>query len=217
MLGHVDLAAYLGDLGHVAAFELFRHVLERADIGGDVLAFLAVAAGGGGDEFAVLVAQRHRQPVDLRLGGEGDFFVVAELKETADAGDEIDDVLIREGIVERQHRHRVANFGKAARRRGADFERERLQRAQIGKARFDCRVAAAQCVIFGVGNRRPVLLVVAPVVLGDLDLQPRVLGLRLPGGEQFDGCFVGFDFGFGHARNLKAWVPGTRPSMTIMG
>ena len=43
--------------------------------------------------------------------------------------------------------------------------------------------------------RRPVLLVIALVVLGDFDLQPRVLGRRLLGGEQFDGRFVGSDFG----------------------
>ena len=75
LLGHVDLAAHLADLGHVAALQLLRHVLERADIGGDVLALGAVAAGRGGDEFAALVTQRHRQPVDLRLGAEIDLVV----------------------------------------------------------------------------------------------------------------------------------------------
>ena len=58
--------------------------------------------------------------------------------------------------------------------------------------------------------RRPVLLVIAPVVLGNLDLQSRVLGLRLLFGQQIDGRFVGFDFGFGHARNLKTWMPGNK-------
>ena len=58
-LGHVDLAAHFRDLRHALAFEPMRHILQRADIGGDVLAFAAVAAGGGGDERAVLVAQRH--------------------------------------------------------------------------------------------------------------------------------------------------------------
>ena len=128
-LGHVDLAAHLADFRHVAAFELLRHVLQRADIGGDVLAFAAVAAGGGGDEFAVLVAQRHRQAVDLRLGAEGDLLVVAELEEAADAGDEIDDVLLGEGVVEREHRHRVAHFLEAAGGRGADPARRRIRRA----------------------------------------------------------------------------------------
>jgi hypothetical protein len=101
---------------------LLRHVFQRADIGGDVLAFAAVAAGGGGDEVAVLVTQRHRQPVDLRLSAEDDFLVVRKLEEAADAGNEIDDVLIRERVVERQHRHRVADFLEAAGGRRADFQ-----------------------------------------------------------------------------------------------
>ena len=45
-------------------------VVDGADIGGDVLARRAVAARRRLHQFAVLVAQRHRQPVDLRLGGE---------------------------------------------------------------------------------------------------------------------------------------------------
>ena len=145
-LGHVDLAAHLADFRHVLALELLRHFLQRLDIGGDVLALGAVAAGGGGDEFAVLVAQRHRQAVDLGLGAEGDLLVVAELEEAADAGDEIDDVLLGEGVVERQHRHRVADFLEAAGGRGADFQRQRFQRAQVGESapRWRCSARAAR-------------------------------------------------------------------------
>src|SRR6185312_15709060 len=71
-LGHVDLAAHLADPGYVAALQFLRNVLERPDVGGDVFTLGAVAAGRGGHEFAALVAQRHRQPVDLRLGAERD-------------------------------------------------------------------------------------------------------------------------------------------------
>ena len=78
LLGHVDLAAHLADFRDVLPLEPLRHFLDRADIGGDVLALGAVAAGGGGDEFAVLVAQRHRKAVDLRLGGKGDLLVVGQ-------------------------------------------------------------------------------------------------------------------------------------------
>ena len=85
LLGHVDLAAHLADLGHIAALQQFRHVLKRANIGGDIFALGAVAARGGGDEFAAFVTQRHREPVDFRLGAEVDLVVVAEPEETADA------------------------------------------------------------------------------------------------------------------------------------
>ena len=74
--------------------------------------------------------------------------------------------------------------GAAPTLRDGDFER-----AQIGKARLDRGVAVAQRVVFGVGDRRRVLLVIALVVRGDLGREPRVLGLRLPVGEQLDGRF----------------------------
>ena len=56
MLGHIDLAAHFADVRYIAALELFRHILKRADVGGDVLALRAVAAGCGRDKFAALVA-----------------------------------------------------------------------------------------------------------------------------------------------------------------
>ena len=56
-LGHIDLATHLADRRNVAAFQFVRHVVQRADIGGDILAFRAVSAGRGGDKFTVLVTQ----------------------------------------------------------------------------------------------------------------------------------------------------------------
>ena len=140
---------------------------------------LAVAARRPGDQRAVLVAQRHRQAVDLRLGGEDDLLVLGKPQETADAGDEIDDVVVGEGIVEREHRHRVPHLGEARRRRGAHALRQAFERAQVRKARLDRGVAPPQRVVGGIRNRRRLFLIIAPVVRGDLCRQPRVLGLRL--------------------------------------
>ena len=78
------------------------------------------------DQFAVLVAQRQRQAVDLRLGDERRNLVGIELEKAPDALDEFGDVLVAEGIAERQHRHRVLHFRKAARGRGADLLRRRI-------------------------------------------------------------------------------------------
>ena len=122
VLGHVNLAAHLADFRHVPALELLRHVLERADIGGDVFALGAVATRGSGYQLAALVAQRHRQAVDLRLGAERDLLALVELQETPDAGNEVDNVLIRECIVERQHRQRVPDLLELAAGRGADLQ-----------------------------------------------------------------------------------------------
>ena len=109
-LGHVDLAAHLADRRHVFTLELVRHVLERADIGGDVLTFGTITTGGGSDEFSTFIAQRHREAVDLRFGAESDFFVLGQFEEAANASDEIDYVLFGKCVVERKHRHRVPDL-----------------------------------------------------------------------------------------------------------
>ncbi len=187
LLGHVDFAAQLADRRNFPALELVRDLLHRPDIGGDVLALEAVAAGGGFDQLPVLVAQRHREPVDLRLGGERDRLVLLEIEEAADARDEIGDLLGVERVLQRQHRHRVAHLGEAARRRGADLARQALQRAQVRERFLDRLVAAAQRVVFRVRHRRRVLLVVGCVVLRDFGLKARVLGLGLLLGQFVDG------------------------------
>ena len=45
-------------------------------------------------QHAALVAQRHRQPVDLGLGGERERLVLRQAQEAADARDEIGHVLV---------------------------------------------------------------------------------------------------------------------------
>src|SRR5690606_34501222 len=87
-------------------------VVKRAGVRGDVLAGGAVAAGRGLDKPAVLVAEREGKAVDLGLGREGEGFVGGEVEETADAGDEVRDLLLGEGVFEREHRHRVPDLGE---------------------------------------------------------------------------------------------------------
>ena len=59
--------------------------------------------------------------------------------------------------------------------------------AQLRKARLDRVIAPPQRVIFGVRHARRVVLVIAPVVPGDLGREPRVLGLGLFFSEVVDG------------------------------
>ena len=203
LFGHIDFAAHLADRWNVLALELLRHVVQRLDIGGDVLAFAAVAARRAGDELAVLVAQRHRQAVDLRLGGKHDLLIVGKPQEAADAADKIDHVGFGEGVVERQHRHRVPHLGEARRGRDADPLRQAFARAQLRKARLDRGVAPPQLVIFGVGDRRRVFLIIAPIVPGDFVRQPRVLGLRLFFGQSLDGGSVSVFSRRGHDATIN--------------
>ncbi len=177
-----------------------RHVLDRADIRRHILAFRAVAARGRHDKLALFVAQRTGKPVDLRLGGDNEFVLVGKLQKAPDAVDEVPNVFFREGIAERKHRHRVPHFSELAGRRRTHLAREARQRMEFGELPLDRLIALAQGVVFGVGDRRRVLLVVAPVVLLDLELQPHMLGLGFLDGEFFDGLEpVRFCF-FSHRR-----------------
>ena len=79
MLGHVDLTANLNGTPEAAVGHeleaLWRngagHVVDGEDVGRDVLARRAVAAGGGTHELSVCVGEGHAQAVDLELAGVG--------------------------------------------------------------------------------------------------------------------------------------------------
>ena len=79
---------------------------------GDVLATRAVAAGGATDEQAVLVDERDRGPVDLRLDDVGDRVVGAET--LADVVREFLERLVGRHLLERAHRVRCSTFVKPA-------------------------------------------------------------------------------------------------------
>ena len=182
-LPHVDLAAHLGDVGNVLALQRLRHVLQRPDVRRDILADRAVAARRSVDQLALLVAQRHRQPVDLRLGREGERLVCVELEEAADTIGEARHVFFGERIVKREHRHGVPDLGEAPRRCRSDLQRQAFQRLEVGEALLDVAVALAQRVILGVRDGRLVVLIVALVVLQQFGMQPRMLGLGLLVGQ----------------------------------
>ena len=83
----------------------------------------------------------------------------------------------------------MADLGETRRGRRADPLRQAFQRAQLRKARLDRVVTLAQRVIGRIRNGRRILLIIAAVMLGDLGLQPRVIGLGLFFGESVDRRF----------------------------
>jgi hypothetical protein len=191
----INLAAHLQHLGDVPAGQRVGDVLYGQGIGGDVLADLAVAARRRGHEPAGLVAQRQRQAVDLRLGGEGDRLVGRQVEEATHPGDEFLHVLVGEGVAQREHRHRVPDLGELFRRLGADA-RARLGRAgQCWKAGLDRLQLLAQGVVFGIGELGRVLVVVE--VVRPLDRPGQFRMARLGGvlAQGFD------DGGEGRARH----------------
>ena len=122
-------------------------------------------------ELAVLVAQRDRQAVDLGLGGERHRLVAREPQEALHLLDEASHVVVRIGLLQRQHGDGMADGGELARRRAADPLARAVGALQRREARLDRRIADGERVIVGVGDGRRVVLVVAPVVAGDFGRQ----------------------------------------------
>ena len=145
-----------------------RDLADRPDIRGHVLAFKSVAARRRLNELAVLVAQRAGKAVDLRLGGHIERRVAAEAEKASDAGDELLDLLVREDVAERQHRHLVADLGEFLRRRRADPAGQRFRADEFRKGPLQRLVALAERIIFRIRNLGRILAIIEPVVLGDL-------------------------------------------------
>ncbi len=198
LMGEIDLAANLQPLRR--AVEPLGDRRDRQHVGGDVLALETVAARGGADELAMLIEQRTGKPVDLRLGDDGEGRVFSQAQEPAHARAKLGHLLVGEDIAERQHRHDVAHFGEFLRRRRANPRRLGVDEFRVGL--LQRLVSAAQRVIFGVGDARRVLLMVAPVMLGKLGGEARVLA----GGDGVGG--------FGSARHAQDLAEASRGGKT---
>ncbi len=173
---HEDLPARL-EQGRSRRAQALRHGANGAHVGGDVLAGEAVAARRGLCEQPLAVDHRHREPVELRLR---DVVEVARDAETlVDAAVEGLHVLLREGVVEREHRNLVHDLAETAARRSRHALRGRVGRDELGMRRFQRAQFQHQPVVLGVGNQRIIEHVVAVVVLCNLRAQLRRARRRL--------------------------------------
>ena len=155
-----------------------RDVVDRADVGGDVLAGAAVAAGGGPDQPAVLVEQVDREPVDLELAEHRRRPSTPSRASRALPAREL---LVGEGVVEAHHRLEVVHGGELGGDRAADLLRRRVGGAQLGELLLELLQPAHPVVEVGVGQRRVVEHVVAPAGVLDLLGQGAVLLAGLAG------------------------------------
>ena len=119
---HVDLAAHLEQRRRIRDVQPQRDLRDRAQVVGDVLTDLAVAARHAAHEQPVLVDQRHRQAVDLRLGDELEGRVLDALarEEVAHALDPGAQLLGRARVGQRQHALQVADLDQVRDRLLAD-------------------------------------------------------------------------------------------------
>ena len=87
LMAHVDFAAHFQHSGCIR--QLGGNVRQGRSVGGDHLAYLSVSAGRRDHQCAVLVAQRERKPIDLRLRGEGQFVLLVDPEIAPDPGNEL--------------------------------------------------------------------------------------------------------------------------------
>ena len=180
LLLHVDFAADLEQVGRPSR-QPAGNVADRQHVGRHVLADLAVAAGQRPHQPAALVAQRAGQAVDLRLGGQRQFGVVGEAQEAPHPREEIRHLFLGKGIVEAEHRQRVADLGEEGGRRRPDLAGRAVGADEIGELRLQLGIAPHQGIIIGIGNLRRVVAVVEPIVMRDRPREP----FQLHGGFGF--------------------------------
>ena len=159
--------------------EPVRDRVDRLDVGRDVLAGAAVAAGQRADQSAVLVEQVDGQAVDLEL---------AEVCRVVDAvagqprGPALE-LVVGEGVVEALHPLEVVDRRELRGDRATDLLRRAVGGAQVGHLLLERLETPHPLVEVGVGQRRVVEHVVAPPRVLDLLGQRPVLlalvGLRI--------------------------------------
>ncbi len=175
-------------VGHVLALQPMRDVRDGAHIGGDVLARKAVAARQRLDEPAVLVAQRDGQAVDLGLRRDGQrrFRAASPRKRRTRATNSptsaSSKMLPSESIGTRCRTEENFCAGGAP-----TLAPGPPGAARLGNASSRASSCRLQRVVFGVRNRRGVVLVIGDVVPREFR---REAGMIL----------AGFGFGRGQGR-----------------
>ena len=165
-----------------------RQAAHGAQVGGHLLAGLAIAPGGAENELAIAVVHGCRQAVDLGLTVEHHRLVVCEIEEAPDAALELGEVVVVESVGQRQHRARMADLGETRRGRRAHAVARAVGTLEIGEAGLDGLVAPTQHVIVSIAQLRRGAGVIELIVARDLLRQTLQLTLRCVAGEVFGRC-----------------------------
>ena len=163
-LQHQDLTAHLEipRHGNLRPDELERERLDRPEIGGDVLADVAVAARRTKREHAAFVDEADREPVEFRLDRVRD---AVDVQRLANAAVECAHILVRERVAEREHRHAMWHRLEFRRGGSADTLRWRIGGRELRVLALEHLELAEQRIVFRVVDCRRVERVVAVVVL----------------------------------------------------
>ncbi len=183
LLGKVDLAAHGEEGGQVFAAQAQGEGAHRRQVGGDLLADPAVAAGGAPPEDSPLVDQLHRGAVELGFGDPGETLAPGF---AAQKVEELADFFLIESGVEAEQRRDVLDPGERLGGGRPDPPGGGVGAGELGKGLLQLLQAGEEPVVDGVGDDRIVLDVVAAVVVGNPGAQLRRLRLRILPGEV--GC-----------------------------
>ncbi len=153
----VDLAAHLDQLRRV--FDPQRDRLHRAQVLRHLLADAPVAARGAAGQHAVLVGERDREAVHLRLGHVADLLAldVEPLEAALDALGPSPQLVLVAGVAERQHRLGVLDPPELLEGHTADALGRRVGGDELGIGLLELAQLAQQVVVVGVGDRRVVV------------------------------------------------------------
>ena len=156
-MGHIYLAAHFQKLRCV--FKGLGDAADGANIGGNVLAHHAVAAGGGADKLSVLVLQAAGETIDLDL--HNIFRLYAGL---ADAAVKVPQFIEGKRIQQAFHLDGMGHLGQLAAGGTAYLLGGRCCCDQLRELCFQFLQLPRQGIVFKIFQLRCILIVVKPVV-----------------------------------------------------
>ena len=186
---HIDLAPDLQNIRGTG--QNLGNVGNGTGVLGHILAGIAIAARCGPHQDAILIAQRQRQAVNLRLGGVKQWRLRAQPQIFAHPVIEIGDIGQLECVFQAEHPNIVPHLGKAVSQRRTDLLGRAVRPFQFRKTRLNGRIAALQRIILGVGDLGRVFGVIGAVGIRNLQGQPIKLLPRLNRRQCIDGLHIG--------------------------
>ena len=173
-LRHVDLAANLEGGGRVAR-EHEGDGADGAEVGRDVLAATAVAAGGALHETSAFVGEGDGEAIDLRLRREGEVVATGPL---GGAAVPVGEVLVGGGVGEAEEGRAVLDRGERLKGGGADSLGGGVRRDELGEGSLEPAQFVQELVVLAVADLGRVEHVVAVVVVVDERAQLLAAGSR---------------------------------------
>ena len=155
----------------VKRIEPERDGTDGAEVGRDVVAGNAVAAGGAEGEQAILKTKADRDAVGLGLDEPLERLAGQELLH---AVNKVAHLLLRVGVVEAHHRHRMPNGLEAVDRRAADALTRGVGGLEFRMRQFEVEQLAVKLVVLLVADRRLCLDIIRPVMPANLLRQHRM-------------------------------------------